>query len=87
MIYTLTERKLGISDQVQCFVTIVLHCYRDIGRVVQEKREFLRKSRNLDTKKTSHVNILAKLGNAPTTQENQSILAYGMLIANLLSKL
>ena len=51
MIYTLTERKLGISDQVQCFVTIVLHCYRDIGRVVQEKREFLRKSRNLDTKK------------------------------------
>ena len=51
MIYALTERKLGISDQVQCVVTIVLHCYRDIGRVVQEKREFLRKSRNLDTKK------------------------------------
>ena len=88
MIYALTERKLGISDQVQCVVTIVLHCYRDIGRVVQEKREFLRKSRNLDTKKkTSHVNILAKLGNAPTTQENQSILACGMLITNLLSKL
>ena len=91
------NRKVGTSWQVQYFVTIVLHCYRDIGRVVQEKWEFLRKSRNSRkswykkcTKISSHVNIPAKLGKC--TKHTRKSKHTGILYAhykstNLLGKL